>query len=39
MREGQLIFFNGHDEHAVPPSEVDGRAVMTGCISYDRGRE
>ena len=39
MKEGQLIFFNGHDEHAVPTSEVDGRAVMTGCIAYDRARE
>ena len=39
MKEGQLIFFNGHDDHSVPISTVDGRAVMTGCLAYDRARE
>jgi len=39
MKEGQLIFFNGHDDHAVSDSKVDGRSVLTGVFSYDRARE
>ena len=40
MREGQLIMFNGHAEHSVPPqSKVDGRSVITGVFAYDRARE
>ena len=39
IREGQLIMFNGHHEHSVPESKVDGRAVITGVFAYDRARE
>ena len=39
MKEGQLIFFNGHDNHSVARSKVNGRSVLTGVFSYDRARE
>ena len=39
MKEGELIFFNGHDNHSVSDSKVDGRSVLTGVFSYDRARE
>ena len=34
MKEGQIIFFQGHVWHMVPPSDVSGRSVLAGNISY-----
>ena len=34
MKEGQIIFFQGHVYHMVPPSDVSGRSVLAGNIAY-----
>ena len=34
MREGQIIFFEGHTWHEVPASPVSGRSVLAGNIAY-----
>ena len=34
-KEGQLIMFMGHHYHGVPTSNVKGRSVMAGLITYE----
>ena len=34
MKEGQIIFFQSHLYHMVPPSDVSGRSVLAGNIAY-----
>ncbi len=31
---GQVLFFQGHHYHSVPPSDVDDRCVIAGLITY-----
>ena len=33
-RAGSLLIFMGHHYHEVPPSNVDGRCVLSGLINY-----
>ena len=33
-KEGELLLFEGHHLHGVPPSKVEGRCVVSGLILY-----
>lgn len=33
-KAGQIIFFQGHHYHEVPSSNVDGRCIIAGLITY-----
>ncbi len=35
LKEGQIIFFLGHEFHCVEKSNIDGRCVIAGNILYD----
>ena len=35
---GQILFFEGHLWHEVPPAPVDGRCVISGLVSYSNHR-
>jgi len=35
-KNGQLIFFMGHQYHCVPPSNIDNRCIIAGNINYSK---
>ena len=35
INPGQIVIFQGHINHCIPPSNVDGRCVIAGLIHYE----